>query len=288
MKSDPVWIDDFSILFNSNKLTQFFPTKSQTNEERINSIVRLSLYISIMLAIYHSNIKYCSIFVFFLFFTFIIFKHSSEKVDKQESQLNLTKRQQIQLQTEIKASEPNNNKKLNNFIPSLGLQNSDNIIENLDNTDSNSNSNSNSNTNTNTNTTNCTVPTVANPFMNFTMADYMTYDNKGSIVDRTAACDASDPNIKAQMDKGFNNNLFKDVNDLFGKGNSQRQFFTMPWTNIVNDQENYANYLYNSPMTCKENQENCLQYEDIRYNRQILPNALVNPNNTDAKKSGQI
>jgi len=55
-------------------------------------------------------------------------------------------------------------------------------------------------------------------------------------------------------------------NKLFNK-NKQRQFCTIPSTTIPNDQESFAHWLYASPETCKENQKNCLRYEDIRYSR---------------------
>lgn len=35
-----------------------------------------------------------------------------------------------------------------------------------------------------------------------------------------------------------------------------------------NDQSSFANWVYGSPATCKENPLNCLRYEDVRYSRQ--------------------
>ena len=43
-----------------------------------------------------------------------------------------------------------------------------------------------------------------------------------------------------------------DVNDVFAKHNSQRQFYTMPVTDICNDQTNFAKWLYLTPPSCKE------------------------------------
>jgi hypothetical protein len=55
--------------------------------------------------------------------------------------------------------------------------------------------------------------------------------------------------------------------------NSQRNYFTMPWTTIPNDQEKFANWLYKNPDTCKENQDACIgqNYEDLRSNRFVFP-----------------
>ena len=49
-----------------------------------------------------------------------------------------------------------------------------------------------------------------------------------------------------------NDSLFRDVNDLFGKNNSQRQFYTVPGNSIPNDQDTFAKWLYATPKTCKE------------------------------------
>jgi hypothetical protein len=79
------------------------------------------------------------------------------------------------------------------------------------------------------------------------------------------------------MDRTFGHNLFTDVDDLFGKMNSQRQFYTMPSTTIPNKQGEFAKWLYSNPKTCKEDQDYCLRYEDIRAKRPVMQNEDVNP-----------
>lgn len=90
----------------------------------------------------------------------------------------------------------------------------------------------------------CNTPTKDNPFMNLTIKEFNTekateepcdsYNNKG---------------IQRQIDKLFNDGLYRDVNDIFGKQNSQRQFYTVPGNN---DQGTFAKWLYGTPPTCKE------------------------------------
>jgi len=125
----------------------------------------------------------------------------------------------------------------------------------------------------------CTQPTIDNPFMNATMKDYMNIDEDGKIVDRPAACSSTDPDVKRTQDDYFNNNLYRDVDDVFGKMNSQRQFFTMPWTTIPNKQDEFAKWLYASPKTCKEDQDYCLKYEDVRAKAPVLMDPDRNPIN---------
>lgn len=106
----------------------------------------------------------------------------------------------------------------------------------------------------------CTAPTKNNPFMNVSLNEI--HDNPT----RPQACGHTD-DIKDSMETNFNHNLYKDIDDLFGKNNSQRQFYTNPITTVPNDQDSFAKWLYSVPATCKEDQENCLRYEDLRNNR---------------------
>ena len=42
----------------------------------------------------------------------------------------------------------------------------------------------------------------------------------------------------------FNEDLYRDVNDIFGKNNSQRQFYTVPGESGFNDQHSFGQWLY--------------------------------------------
>lgn len=230
--TDPIWFNDVSILLSHNRLTEFFPIPEQSMDEKLNAIVRLSMYTSLILIFYHSNLKYINVLIFFLIFTYVI------RPNEQDEPVN----------NEITGVE-----KLQNEL-------SDATAET-------------------TNTTGiCTKPTIDNPFMNVTMKDYLNVDPKtGRIVDRPPACDSNLPDIKKEIDVGFNNNLFKDVSDVFGKVNSQRNYYTTPNTTIPNDRESFANWLYLAPKTCKEDQDYCLKYEDIRGKKPIYYDSQTNP-----------
>jgi hypothetical protein len=92
-----------------------------------------------------------------------------------------------------------------------------------------------------------TNPTAANPFMNV-LLDEITYNPT-----RPAANFASDPNNQSILDDFFRVQWTSDPTDVFGKSQSQREFYTMPSTSIPNDQESYQNWLYLIPgKTCKE------------------------------------
>lgn len=58
MKGDPIWFRDLRVLFRRDRLREFFPTRDQTFEERINALVRLIVYVSVLVYLYNRDSKY--------------------------------------------------------------------------------------------------------------------------------------------------------------------------------------------------------------------------------------
>ena len=116
--------------------------------------------------------------------------------------------------------------------------------------------------NTTTNTTTekqCTEPTVDNPFMNYTIGDLITNPNK------LKACDYD--SSKQLMKKTFNTHVHTDLSDIWGKFITDRNFYTMPNTEIVNDQMGFAKWCYGNSGKCKTYGTNCLKNRDPEYHR---------------------
>lgn len=222
---DPFWFDDPSILFNKDRVTEFFPAYDHTDTERLNAIMRFAVYLSAVLFVYNKN-----------------------------TQMNVS----VLLGTAVVTIV------IHSFIPKKDSV-SENTVENTETMENTQHQ------------VQCTAPTLDNPFMNVTMKDYLNV-KEGKIEDRPPAC-AYTNDIKEQITTNFNNNLYKDVDDIFGKMNSQRQFYTMPSTTIPNKQDEFAKWLYSNPKTCKELQDNCLRYEDVRAksSQQVLYNPNRNP-----------
>jgi len=101
----------------------------------------------------------------------------------------------------------------------------------------------------------CRPPTVDNPFMNSLVDDFNN--------DAPVACNADEEDINKEMKLKFNEDMYRDIEDVFDKKNSQRQFYTIAH-NIPNDQEGFARWCYKFPTTCKTDQDRCLRYEDLR------------------------
>ena len=92
-------------------------------------------------------------------------------------------------------------------------------------------------------------PSQDNPFMNINQNDYLNNPNRESASKLKNNIDSI---LNNEIDKHFNYNLYKDVEDVFNRRNSQRQFYTTPVTTIPNEQTKFAKWLYKSPPTCKE------------------------------------
>lgn len=87
MSSDKFWYDDFSILFNKDRIIEFIPTKDMSINEKLNSLVRFTLYLSVILMITKDNYLYLYIFISGLLLTYLIFVFN----DKKEEFKNLNK-----------------------------------------------------------------------------------------------------------------------------------------------------------------------------------------------------
>ncbi len=101
----------------------------------------------------------------------------------------------------------------------------------------------------------CKKPSVDNPFTNIVFSDYLDSSNIAE------PCNSSDRNVLKDMQNLYNSTIFRNLEDVFERENSQRMFYTVPIRTVPNDQTNFANWLYKVSPTCKENTQNCTYYE---------------------------
>jgi hypothetical protein len=104
----------------------------------------------------------------------------------------------------------------------------------------------------------CIKPTKANPFMNLNILE-----SKNNLF---SACSIENSKINKNMNEYFNENAFRETDDLYNKSLLPRQFYTMPSTTIPNEREKLGDWLYNNGESCKENSIKCYNniYNDIR------------------------
>ena len=92
----------------------------------------------------------------------------------------------------------------------------------------------------------CRIPSKDNPFMNPLLTDYGTNKSK-------PACDSyNNKGVQRIIEDNFDEDLYRDVNDIFKNGNSQRQFFSVPGNSVPNDRDTFMKWCYQTPPTCKE------------------------------------
>ena len=188
----PLWIDNLEIIYEKKYLFEIVPGKSFDFNRKLNSLLRLSIYYSIIVYLTSKNKKVLLVPLFTGIFTVLLGKKLKKNViDKAV----------------------------------VDLQNNANIpLETID--------------------TECRIPTENNPFMNPTIfgednskSSCISYNNKG---------------IQRNIENKFNTNLYREASDIFGKNNSQRQFYTIPSKKYPNDQDAFKKWLYSTPPTCKE------------------------------------
>ena len=105
---------------------------------------------------------------------------------------------------------------------------------------------------------NVTYPNAKTPFMNV-LIDEIKYNPT-----KAPAASVLDPSVQITLDDFFKTQFVNDPTDVFGKSQSQREFYVMPSTTVPNDQDSYQNWLYRIPgLTCKEgSREACLPGTD--------------------------
>ena len=189
------WLNDLTVLFNRNNLLEIIPYNHINLNGKLNAVLRLSIYYSVIMSIFKKDYRYLIIIIIVGILTIII--NRNYKV------LNIE----------------NNNAPLD--IINVDSNNNDDIQG-------------------------CKLPTAKNPFMNPTFSDY----KDGNLM---KSCNSYDNSVIRSMENEyFNNGLYRDQFDIFNKGHSQREFYTMPVNSIMNDTVKFAEWCYKTPPTCRE------------------------------------
>ena len=228
------WFQDLSnTIFNLNYALKIFPDSTMTYPEKINSIVRLSLYIGLILGLFYSNYLYLYIPIITMIMTYLLYIFRLD-----------------QLENTIAQQGPNS--KLNNLTneqlqalkQKIGTGQGQGILDNMMGyTSGNLNTMKEEDFKNLLNIKTCSKPNNNNPFMNA-----LAYDSRT----REPACDAISPENQLQIEEEYNKYCIKDISDIFNHNSGRRQFYTMPSTTYPNNQGGFANWLYKTPPTCKE------------------------------------
>ena len=207
--TDKIWTQEVEVLYRKDRLTELFPIKEMTLTEKLNSLMRLSILVGIVLAVLMSDYKYLYIPIIMAFVQIGAIHMEPDMLKDSAENFNTLENINFNDPEEVKESiKPD---QLCNKIEPVKV---------------------------------CSRPTKDNPFMNA-----MNYDSRY----KQSACPSyHNKKLQQNIDEFFNENLFKDVSDIYNKRSSQRQFFTMPYTTFPNDSGSFAKWCYGEPPTCKE------------------------------------
>jgi hypothetical protein len=216
VRSDPFWTDNFNILYDPDRIIEFFPTPDMTATEKLNALTRFLIYLSILMVVIFHQINYAFIGLIGVCLIYMI--HHFSEIDKaktQEQFIDQVKKEfKISPETPIKVTEKGDV---------------------------------------------CQLPTPMNPFMNVLISDYTDNPN------RPPACPYDDKDAQKLTEKYFDYNLYKNVEDIWEKRNSQREFVTMPGTTIPNDRDSFMKWCWKTTYVCKDGDlAYCLRDEDLR------------------------
>ena len=243
--SDPLWSTDPSILFNQDRLVEFFPSEDQTNAEKINSLTRLVAYVSLAVAIYQSQatpLLYGAIVIAVIFVLFCKLGLGSTSVARKRKGVVRSG-----VPTEIPvASDPTGNKESFKAVIEDSARETVAQVDDLGKFPD-------------PNKSDCVAPTEQNPFMNFLLGDDPA---------RGPACNTSgSQEMAANL---LDNQLFLDTEDLFSRNANQRLFTTKPVTTAIPDTVKFANWLSKGDALPGQ----CMPFDDLRQNRHLTPEDL--------------
>ena len=281
------WLNDITVLYKDKKYLQFVPNSSMNRIEQLNSITRFCIYMSILFLLFDDSSDNW-ILLPIIGIIFMIFMYNIFNIDIDGKYKELERMRHI---INSNSTLPNN---INNRTYAVDLNGKTKIIdidnevqkqynEQLKNEDTDyilesGQYDSNGNINSSTyygplsnkqklndikysldemrlyNKNNQLNPTSDNPFMNPSVDDF----NSENI---TVPANSDDKDIHNDAEIKFNDDIYKDFQDVYNTKNSQRQFFTVAH-NVPNDQEAFAKWCYKFPPTCKTQQERCVRYED--------------------------
>jgi hypothetical protein len=214
------WFQDLAgTIFNLEYIIKIIPNNDMTYAEKINCLVRLSIYIGIILALFYSNFLFLYIPILTMLGTYVLYLFRLDTLDKTRMANGGSNASLSQISTSAK------NKAMNKNMVGVGSGTNGETFEDI------------------LNINRCVKPSNENPFMN-----PLVFDSRL----RDAACDAVKPENQLKIEKEYNRYCIKDISDIWNHNSGRRQFYTVASTTYPNDQGAFANWLYKTPPSCKE------------------------------------
>jgi hypothetical protein len=212
------WTNDPTILFNKEYIFELWPTTNMCYEQKLNSITRLVILITILGYILTMSKRILAVGAMTLVVIFILFTMRKQKVTKE----------MVSEGFNIKGNEETGmfNKKLDSYVDPITLNE---VLK-----------------------SEFQEGTKKNPFSNVLLTQIMDDPNRKSAPPSFNVDVDSDitTNVKRTVQMlnpsiiNTNKQLFGDLFQKFELDQSSRAFYSMPNTRVDNDQGAYAQYLY--------------------------------------------
>ena len=231
--STPFWLNEPTILFNKNQITQIWPSNKMSNTEKLNAISRFVIIASLLGYLLTLNFKMLLICVVTLAVLAILF-HVQSNQNKENAASSGS--------SSSSSSTPQNKKIKESFINQILYNDlkSDYTSPNKHNP-----------------MMNVLLPEIsydpnrneAAPSYNIAVEKEINMNTKDSVVD-TMFSDEKDKQREYIKKK-----LFSDLGDNYNFDFSMRNFYTNPNTTIPNDQGGFANFCFGDMVSAKEGNE---------------------------------
>jgi hypothetical protein len=231
--STPFWVNQPTILFNKKYITDVFPLKSMSLEEKFNAITKFVLFLTILGFIFSQNFQLVFIGMLTVAIVTAIYYQKKKKYIEERSTENFLNRQNKKGEADIKLKELLND----GFYPI----NKKNPFGNVLLTEINSNPNR---------------PSAAPAF------NPEVYDKINNSVKKQTQM------LNPTID-GTNKQIYGDLYENYNLDNSMMRFYSTANTRVENDQGAYAQWLYgNMPSAKEDNIEGNIQRvkDNLRYN----------------------
>ena len=208
----PFWTYDPNILFQKDYIFEFYPTDNMTYNQKLNTITRVVLILSIILTIFTRNIGVLIVAGITIFSIILIYKNNNKK-RKSEGYANPTQdflkenNMNIPTMDEIFQKPESKNPFSNILIPDYEY-----------------------------NPTKKPAPPCSNEIISNTILQ--------KAKELVQEQNQNQPDIA--------NKLFKDINEELNFEQSLRPFFSTSNTTIPNDQSGFADFCYGNSISCKE------------------------------------
>jgi hypothetical protein len=264
--SIPFWINDITILLNKKYITSVWPQNKLDNNEKLNSITRLVIYMTILGYLFTNNKKIVISGILTIICIIMLYKVQENKLKQEQLNEKKTNEKTNEIEEGFSSGDLNMNKmnKMNNMNNMNNKDNQDNMNKHY------------------------TQPSVHNPLMNILLPEIGDNPNRkpaGQSYNKTVerninnkckknnlnnsntilSCNEVDGNNEVLNDNddeiNVNNEIknddtikskcYKDLGEAMNFDNSMRQFHTTANTTIPNDQEAFAKSLYGNMPSCK-------------------------------------